>query len=119
MRSAKAALIVPLGVAVALTMRASDAEPHPTPWVWSYSTLVQRIDGALVSLPGRRVRVNRELVICNGEGRARRFRGARGWNHFTCTQTLFKNGVGRDVTFRVHVRGRKLFAITNARYGPD
>lgn len=117
---AKVALMVPvMAVAVALAMQAPVAESHPTRWVWSYSTLIQRIDGARVTLSGRRVLVNRELVICNGEGRTRRFRGARGWSHFTCTQTLFRNGLDRDVTFRVHVRGRSLFAITNARYGPD
>ena len=96
------------------------AEAHTGPTTWAYSTLMQRIAGAPVRLPDRRIRVDRDLVICNGQGRPVRRKGTRRWKHFICTQSLVAAGrVGRDATFRVHVLTRARFLITDARYGPD
>ena len=70
-------------------------------------------------MPTGSVRIDRDLVICNGEGRPVRRAGARRWKAFTCTQTLFdRNGITRDVTFRVHILGRTRFRIIDVRYGP-
>jgi len=99
------------------SVRAS--ESHRTRWSWSYSALMQRIVGARVPMPGRRIVVDRDLVICSGQGKPLRLRTGPRWKHFTCTQTLFRNGIDKDVTFRVHVRGQRRFAITDVRYGPD
>jgi hypothetical protein len=96
-----------------------EARTHDTRSAWPYGTLIDRIAGKRVTLPDLRIRVNRNLVICTGEGTPIRRGGVRRWKHFTCTQTLFQNGVDRDVTFRVHVLGRLRCLITNARYGPD
>ena len=68
---------------------------------------------------GSKFRVSPDLVICSGEGVGVRLRGVRRWRHFTCTQTLFRGQLGRDVTFRVHVLGRTRFTVTDVRYGPE
>ena len=119
MKFLRLTMLVPLGLALVLSVFEVEAESHRTGWVWSYPMLIRRIAEAPVPLSNRRPVIDRDLVICNGEGRRIRVRGTRGWKHFTCTQTLFQRGVDRDLTFRVHVRGKNRFHITNARYGPD
>jgi hypothetical protein len=105
---------------VGALLAVAPAHAHDTRWAWPYATLTLRIAGKSVTLPDRRIRVSRKLVICNGEGRPVRRTGVRRWKHFTCTQTLFEGGrAGRDVTFRVHVLGRTRLLITDARYGPS
>lgn len=99
---------------------APEARTHDTRAAWPYVTLIVRIDGKFVTLPDRRIRIDRDLVICTGEGTPIRRGGVRRWKHFTCTQTLFdRNRVDRDITFRIHVLNRTAFLITNARYGPE
>jgi hypothetical protein len=110
---------VPFVLVLAMLSLAPEARPHDTRSAWPYRTLISRIAGKPVTLPDRRIRVDPDLVICSGEGRPIRRGGVRRWKHFTCTQTLFSKGVGRDVTFRVHVLNRVRSLITNARYGPD
>lgn len=106
-------------VVLAALAAVPEARSHHTPWAWPYVTLIERIAGERVKIPTSSVRINRDLVICNGNGRPIRRAGARRWKHFTCTQTLFgRNGITRDVTFRVHVLGRTRFLITDVRYGP-
>ncbi len=107
-----------LSVALAASAAAAPAPAHSTRTSWSYAALMQKMDGVTVRLAGRRFRVRSEFVICNGEGRAVRRAGVRRWKHFTCTQTLFRGGLGRDMTWRVHVLGRKRFRISDARWGP-
>jgi hypothetical protein len=98
---------------------APEARSHHTPWAWPYVTLIEQIAGERVKMPTGSVRIDRDLVICNGEGRPVRRAGARRWKHFTCTQTLFdRNGITRDVTFRVHILGRTRFLVSDVRYGP-
>ena len=105
---------------LAVLALAPEARTHDTASAWPYRTLVARIAGHSVTpLPGRRIRVDRDLVICSGDGTPIRRQGVRRWKHFTCTQTLFdRSGLDRDITFRVHVLDQTRFMITNARYGP-
>ena len=110
---------VAFALVVTALLLVPEARTHNTRSAWPYRTLIARIDGKLVRLPDRRIRVNRDLVICSGEGTPIRRGGVRRWKHFTCTQTLFRGGVDRDITFRVHVLDRTHCLITNARYGPD
>jgi hypothetical protein len=107
-------------VVLAVLVLVPAARTHDTRSEWPYQTLILRIAGKPVTLADRRIRVDRDLVICSGDGTATRRGGIRRWKHFTCTQALFdRNGVDRDITFRVHVVSRTRFLITNARYGPD
>ena len=119
LRQVMAALIVAsagIGISPGLPV----AGAHDVPSAWPYSRLMQRIPGAVVRLPDRRIRVDGDLVICSGEGRPIVREGIRRWKHFTCTQSLVATGrVGRDATFRVHVLTRTRFLITDPRYGPD
>jgi hypothetical protein len=111
---------VPFTLVLAVLALAPEARTHDTRSEWPYRTLILRIAGKPVTLPDRRIRVDRDLVICSGDGTPIRRGGVRRWKHFTCTQALFdRNGVDRDITFRVHVLNRTRFLITNAHYGPN
>lgn len=110
---------IPLTLVLAVLALAPEARTHDTPSAWPYRVLIARIAGHSVMALGRRIRIDRDLVICSGDGTPIRRRGVRRWKHFTCTQTLFdRSGVDRDVTFRVHVLDRTRFTVTNPRYGP-
>ena len=115
-----AVLAAALSALLAASGLVASARAHAGTTTWPYTALMQRIDGARVRLPDRVIRVDRDLVICNGEGTPVIRAGVRRWKHFTCTQTLIQNGrVGRDATFRVHVVSPTRFLITDPRYGPD
>jgi hypothetical protein len=46
-------------------------------------------------------------------------RGAtRRWSRYTCTQTMFRGGVDRDLTFDVQILSPGQLKITSRRYGP-
>jgi hypothetical protein len=83
---------------------------------WSYDALNRRIAGQRVRVGRRTVRVDPELVICNGEGRGVG-RPAR-WERFTCTQAVFRGRIVGDVTFDVVVLDARRLRIVNARWGP-
>ncbi|HYY21110.1 MAG TPA: hypothetical protein VE780_04465 [Thermoleophilaceae bacterium] len=86
---------------------------------WSYAQLIRRLDGEAVTVAGKRVALDPGLLTCNGEGRGTPADGGRRWGRFTCTQTTFRGGVDRDITFEVVVLGDGNFRFANARYGPD
>jgi hypothetical protein len=113
------ATVASCAVVVAALATAPETRPHRTAAAWPYTALMERVSGTRVRLGDRRIRIARDLVICNGEGRPVVRAGVRRWKHFTCTQTLLdRDGVGRDITFRVHVMGRTRFVVTNVRFGP-
>jgi hypothetical protein len=106
------------GLATSIVVPGSNA--HAGAPAWPYATMVQSIAGAPVRLRDRQITVDRDLVICNGEGRPIRRASVLRWKHFTCTQSIVEGrGVGRDVTFLVHVLTRTRFRIADARYGPN
>jgi hypothetical protein len=86
---------------------------------WSYAQLIRRLDGEAVTVDGNRVSLDPGLITCNGEGPGAPAGGGRRWSRFTCTQTTFRGGVDRDITFQVVVLGDRKFQVRNARYGPD
>jgi hypothetical protein len=86
---------------------------------WSYAELIRRLDGQAVTVHRSRVSLDPGLITCNGEGPGTPAGGGRRWSRFTCTQTTFRGGVDRDVTFEVVVLGDRKFRVRNARYGPD
>jgi hypothetical protein len=69
-------------------------------------------------MPHGRVRVDPSLLVCSGRGPARRRGGTRRWSRYTCTQTGFRGGVDRDITFDVVIVGPSRLAIGDKRYGP-
>jgi hypothetical protein len=93
--------------------------PRATGPPWPYAQLVRSLAGRTVSTPHGRVRLDPGLLECNGEGRVMRRGGTRSWRRYTCTQTLFRGGVDRDITFEVVSVGPRRVAIAGVRYGPE
>jgi hypothetical protein len=112
---------LPLVIAalVAFVVAAPAADAHTGAPEWSLPTLLERIDGARVSVGSWSGHVQSASTLCNGEGRGRRWSGMRHWRHFTCTWTVIgRRSVGeRDVTFRVHTLTARRYRITNERFG--
>lgn len=65
------------------------------------------------------VRLDSALLECNGEGAPRQTGSARGWSRYTCTQTVFQNGVDRDVTFDVAILSATDLRIVFPRSGAE
>jgi hypothetical protein len=86
---------------------------------WPYEKLVGQLAGRTVSLPRGTVRLQSTLLECNGDGAPVNTGTTRRWSRYTCTQTLFQNGVDRDVTFEVTILSATGLTITSARYGPE
>lgn len=84
---------------------------------WSYDRLMRRIDGVHVQVAEKRYRVDRDLVVCDGVGRAIRSGRERRWSRFVCTQTILRPTV-TDITFRVRVIDERRFRVSDGRYGP-
>ena len=104
-----------IGVIAAALVLAAPAGAHSGPWCWTFAKTMRRIDGARVHVGGRTVRVHRGTTLCSGEGRRIRKAGKLYRKHFLCTYTT-NGGLGRDVEFRVHVRGRQRFLISDAHW---
>jgi hypothetical protein len=73
------------------------------------------IDGTRLNVGSRVVRIQSATTLCSGDGRHIRRAGRLRWKHFDCTFTT-QGGLGRDVEFRVHVRGRLRFRLTDAHW---
>lgn len=110
-----------LAVAVTSTLMASTAGTAPATTaerVWSYNRLMERIDRSRIHLAGATYRIDATLVVCNGVGRPVIRKGIRRWHRFACTQSVFRRGSLRDVSFAVAVLDRRRFVIVHPRYGP-
>jgi hypothetical protein len=91
------------------------AAAHTGPWCWTVAKTMRRVDGARVQVGSRTVRIHIGTTLCSGEGRRIRRAGRLYRKHFLCTYTT-NGGLGRDVEFRVHVRGKLRFLITDAHW---
>jgi hypothetical protein len=114
-----------VGVAISLVVlalggmaRHAEASARATESSWSYDYLMDRLDGATVTVARKRYRIDRAMVVCNGLGRPTVTGDVRRWRRFTCTQTIFGNGTIRDITFGVKALGKLRFSVVYARYGP-
>jgi hypothetical protein len=86
---------------------------------WPHARLMRAIDNAPIHIRDRVLRVDRETTLCAGLGASRRVRGIRRWRLFACTYTTFaKQGVDRDLDFRVRVVDAQRFTISDARWVP-
>ena len=93
--------------------------PPPVGAYWPYEKLVESLAGRTLALPRGPVHLDGALLECNGEGAPVMTGTTRGWSRYTCTQTLFRNGMDRDVTFDVTILSATRLSITSPRYGPD
>jgi hypothetical protein len=84
---------------------------------WPVAKAMRVIDGAKVRVGSRVVRIRAATTLCSGEGRSIRRGGVRRWARFACTFTTFtKQGVDRDLEFRVYVTGRNRYVIRDPRW---
>jgi hypothetical protein len=83
---------------------------------WSLATVMSLIDGAGVTIEGRRVRIQSETALCSGRGTSRQVGGVRRWQSFDCTYTTFTGGIDRDLELRVDVLGEKRYRVSNLRW---
>jgi hypothetical protein len=81
--------------------------------------LVARLAGRTLVLPGGPVRLDGTLLECVGTGAPRTVGSTRRWSRYTCTQTLFRGGVDRDVTFDVAILNVTQLRISSQRYGAE
>jgi hypothetical protein len=72
---------------------------------WSLPHVLSRIDGARVTIGGRRIPIRSETTLCSGIGTPRRTGGLPRWQAFDCTYTVFTGGIDRDLEFRINVLG--------------
>jgi hypothetical protein len=99
---------------------ARGAEARPTASYWSIARLMRAIDGAPVTIGGRKIRIDGTTTLCSGAGTSRRAGGARRWRRFRCTYTTFAKGiVDRDLDFSVRVLDARRFRITDAAWVRD
>lgn len=86
-------------------------------WYWPVGKVMGAIDKARVRVGTHVVRVDSDTTLCSGEGRSIRRSGVRRWTRFACTFTTFtRQGVDRDLEFRVYVTGRNRYAIRDAHW---
>jgi hypothetical protein len=97
----------------------SSVTPPAPEAYWPYEKLVGSLAGRTVALPRGPVRLDGALIECNGEGAPLTTGTTRRWSRYTCTQTLFQNGVDNDVTFDVTIQSATQLRITSPRYGPN
>jgi hypothetical protein len=84
---------------------------------WPMSKVMRAIDDVRVRVGTRVVRIHKETTLCSGLAPSIRRAGIRRWSRFACTYTTFtKQGVDRDVDFRVRILGLRRFAITDAHW---
>jgi hypothetical protein len=103
-------------VLITAVLLAAPAAEAAVPY-WSIGKVLRRLDGSAVRVGARNVRVDEESTLCSGYGTSVRRGRLRMWRHFNCTYTMFtKAGLDRDLEFRVHVRGAKRFALSDAHW---
>jgi hypothetical protein len=86
---------------------------------WPYRKLVASLAGRTLVLPSGSVRLDASLLECNGEGSPVKDGRSREWSRYICTQTLFRGGVDRDVTFAVAIRNGSEVRIISPHYGSE
>ncbi|HEY6835120.1 MAG TPA: hypothetical protein VI142_01505 [Gaiellaceae bacterium] len=84
---------------------------------WSVGKVLRRLDNAVVQVGRRKVRVDSATALCAGYGKSVRRERVRRWQHFNCTYTTFTRVlVDKDLDFRLHVRDRTRFTVSDARW---
>jgi hypothetical protein len=102
--------------ALLLAAGAPAAVPASTAY-WPLAKAMRMLDGTRVRVGSRVVRIRSETTLCAGEGASIRRRGVRRWSRFTCTYTTFtRQGLDRDLDFRIRVTGARRFTIVDAHW---
>jgi hypothetical protein len=102
---------------LALLLLAAPAGGADSAPFWSAGKVLRRLDNAVVQVGTRKVRVDSATALCAGYGKFVRRAGVRQWQHFNCTYTTFTRAlVDKDLDFRLHVRDRTRFTVSDARW---
>lgn len=93
-------------------------KPAPTGVPWTQRRLLRRLAHAVVRVEGRRVRLDRSTLTCDGEGAGARHGRHMAWARFTCIQPTFggREVAGPDAVFVVEPTGRRKIRISGARF---
>jgi hypothetical protein len=84
---------------------------------WPMTKLMRAIDDVRVRVGMRVVRIHSETTLCSGAGLPIRRRGIRMWSRFFCTYTTFtKQGLDRDLEFRVDIVSTRRFLIRDVHW---
>jgi hypothetical protein len=102
---------------LAFVVLAASAGGRASTKYWPMAKLMRSIDDVRVRVGTRVVRIHSETTLRSGGGRPIRRRGVRMWSRFWCTYTTFtRQGVDRDLEFRVDVVSAKRFVIRDAHW---
>jgi hypothetical protein len=105
--------------AIVLVVLASPAGAGAAGRAWSLARVMRALDGRVVVVGNRKVRVVAASTLCGGEGRSRRIGGVRRWTRFACTYTTFgSSGIERDLEFKVTVVGPDRLHVVEADWVP-
>jgi hypothetical protein len=116
LRGMRAGVFLIALVLIAAAASTADAAQSAVPF-WSMDKVLRKLDGDLVRVGSRRVRIHSETTLCSGRGASVRRKGIRMWRRFLCTYTTFtKAGVGRDLEFRLRVLSRTRYAVWDAHW---
>jgi hypothetical protein len=116
LRGMRAGVVLTALVLVAAAASAADAARDAVPF-WSMDKVMRKLDGDLVHVGSRKVRIHSDTTLCSGRGASIRRNGVRMWRRFLCTYTTFtKAGVDRDLEFRVRVLSRTRYAVSDAHW---
>jgi hypothetical protein len=104
-------------VLVMLLLLATPAAAADGGSFWSVGKVLRRLDNAVVQVGPRKVRIDSATTLCAGYGKSVRRASVRMWQHFNCTYTTFTHAlVDKDLDFRLHVRDRTRFVLSDAHW---
>lgn len=85
---------------------------------WPQARLLRRLAGEVIAVEGRRVRIDRATITCQGDGPGSRHGRELAWQSFRCIQPTFggKGTAGPDAVFQVRPTGPRTFRIVGARF---
>jgi hypothetical protein len=84
---------------------------------WSVGKVLRRVDGTSVHVGARTLRIDDATTLCAGYGKSVRGASGRMWQHFNCTYTTFTRAlVDKDLDFRLHVRDRTRFVLSQVHW---
>jgi hypothetical protein len=106
-----------IGAGLSVLVLAMPAPARVPPTYWTVGKVMRHLDNTRIALKARSIRVETESTLCSGEGAAIRRQGVRMWRRFVCTFTTFdRQGVDRDLDFRVRVTGTTRFVVLDPHW---
>jgi hypothetical protein len=116
LRHMRAGVVLIVLVILAAAASKSEAMTRAVPF-WSADKVLRKLDGDLVRVGSRQVRIHSDTTLCSGRGTSIRRNGMRMWRRFLCTYTAFtKAGPDRDLEFRVRILSKRRYLLRDAHW---